>query len=168
MERLIQQIFMYRQKIKKPTVVTYHNYAKVTVGSTKMMGTNARIQIYKGGKWITVKTVKDYNCYKATTVKNLKPLTTYKFRTQAYANGTTGTPSDVVTLKTGSAVKPAVKSIKIVQKKKDESKRLDISRTLEWRLLVPTGLPQTVHMDKIQSKSNIEEESSEDRRYEDW
>ena len=116
------------------------------------MGTNARIQIYKGGKWTTVKTVKDYNCYKAITVKNLKPLTTYKFRTQAYANGTTGTPSDVVTLKTGSAVKPAV----------------NISRTLEWKLLVPTGLPQTVHMDKIQSKSNIEEESSEDRRYEDW
>lgn len=106
------------EKLKKPTVVTYHNYAKVTVGSTKMMGTNARIQIYKGGKWTTVKTVKDYNCYKATTVKNLKPFTTYKFRTQAYANGAIGTPSDVVTLKTGSAVKPAVKSIKIVQKKK--------------------------------------------------
>ena len=111
-------LYVPAEKLKKPTVVTYHNYAKVTVGSTKMMGTNARIQIYKGGKWITVKTVKDYNCYKATTVKNLKPLTTYKFRTQAYANGTTGTPSDVVTLKTGSAVKPAVKSIKIVQKKK--------------------------------------------------
>ncbi|MFR7763760.1 MAG: fibronectin type III domain-containing protein, partial [Eubacterium sp.] len=111
-------LYVPAEKLKKPTVVTYHNYAKVTVGSTKMMGTNARIQIYKGGKWTTVKTVKDYNCYKAITVKNLKPLTTYKFRTQAYANGTTGTPSDVVTLKTGSAVKPAVKSIKIVQKKK--------------------------------------------------
>lgn len=83
-----------------------------------MMGTNARIQIYKGGKWTTVKTVNYMYCPDAMKIKNLKPLTTYKFRTQAYANGTTGTPSDVVTVKTGSAVKPAVKSIKIVQKKK--------------------------------------------------
>ena len=70
-------LYVPAEKLKKPTVVTYNNYAKVTVGSTKMMGTNARIQIYKGGKWITVKTVKDYNCYKATTVKNLKPFTTF-------------------------------------------------------------------------------------------
>lgn len=84
----------------------------------EQMGTNARIQIYKGGKWTTVKTVNYMYCPDAMKIKNLKPLTTYKFRTQAYANGTTGTPSDVVTVKTGSAVKPAVKSIKIVQKKK--------------------------------------------------
>lgn len=52
------------------------------------------------------------------TIKRLKPLTNYKFRVQAYANGMTGTPSNIVTMKTGSKVKPAVKSIKIVQRKK--------------------------------------------------
>ena len=50
-------LYVPAEKLKKPKVIAYHNYAKVTVGSAKMMGTNARIQIYKGGKWTTVKTV---------------------------------------------------------------------------------------------------------------
>lgn len=106
------------EKLKKPEVVTYHNYAKVNAGFPKKNGTYIRIQVYKGGKWVTAKTVKPGYYGDKNKVKDLKPLTTYKFRTQAYANGKNGTPSDVVTLKTGSAVKPAVKSIKIVQKKK--------------------------------------------------
>ena len=81
-------LYVPAEKFKKPKVIAYHNYAKVTVGSAKMMGTNARIQIYKGGKWTTVKTVNYMYCPDAMKIKNLKPLTTYKFRTQAYANGT--------------------------------------------------------------------------------
>ena len=45
-------------------------------------------------------------------------MTNYKFRLQSYANGMTGDPSDVVTMKTGSSKKPAVKSIKVVKRKK--------------------------------------------------
>ena len=45
-------------------------------------------------------------------------MTKYKFRLQSYANGMTGEPSDVVTMKTGSSKKPVVKSIKVVKRKK--------------------------------------------------
>ena len=82
--------------------------------------TSVRIQVLKKGKWTTAKTIGYFSCGNSNpvTIKRLKPLTNYKFRVQAYANGMTGTPSNIVTMKTGSKVKPAVKSIKIVQRKK--------------------------------------------------
>lgn len=108
------------EKLKKPRVATGYNSAKFWVDYPHKLQTSVRIQVLKKGKWTTAKTLGYFSCGNSNpvTIKGLKPLTNYKFRVQAYANGMTGTPSDVVTMKTGSKVKPAIKSIKIVQRKK--------------------------------------------------
>ena len=59
-------------------------------------------------------------------------MTNYKFRLQSYANGMTGDPSDVVTMKTGSSKKPAVKSIKVVKRKKVTVRGM-VAKTLDRR-----------------------------------
>ena len=108
------------EKLKKPRVATGYNSAKFWVDYPNKLQTSVRIQVLKKGKWTTAKTLGYFSCGNSNpvTIKGLKPLTNYKFRVQAYANGMTGTPSDVVTMKTGSKKKPAIKSIKIVQRKK--------------------------------------------------
>ncbi len=108
------------EKLKKPRVATGYNSAKFWVDYPHKLQTSVRIQVLKKGKWTTAKTLGYFSCGNSNpvTIKGLKPLTNYKFRVQAYANGMTGTPSDVVTMKTGSKKKPAIKSIKIVQRKK--------------------------------------------------
>ena len=108
------------EKLSKPRVATGYNSAKFWVDYPNKLQTSVRIQVLKKGKWTTAKTLGYFSCGNSNpvTIKGLKPLTNYKFRVQAYANGMTGTPSDVVTMKTGSKVKPAIKSIKIVQRKK--------------------------------------------------
>lgn len=108
------------EKLKKPRVDTGYNSAKFWVDYPNKLQTSVRIQVLKKGKWTTAKTLGYFSCGNSNpvTIKGLKPLTNYKFRVQAYANGMTGTPSDVVTMKTGSKKKPAIKSIKIVQRKK--------------------------------------------------
>ena len=108
------------EKLKKPRVATGYNSAKFWVDYPNKLQTSVRIQVLKKGKWTTAKTLGYFSCGNSNpvTIKGLKPLTNYKFRVQAYANGMTGTPSDIVTMKTGSKKKPAIKSIKIVQRKK--------------------------------------------------
>ena len=108
------------EKLKKPRGATGYNSAKFWVDYPNKLQTSVRIQVLKKGKWTTAKTLGYFSCGNSNpvTIKGLKPLTNYKFRVQAYANGMTGTPSDVVTMKTGSKKKPAIKSIKIVQRKK--------------------------------------------------
>ena len=108
------------EKLSKPRVATGYNSAKFWVDYPNKLQTSVRIQVLKKGKWTTAKTLGYFSCGNSNpvTIKGLKPLTNYKFRVQAYANGMTGTPSDVVTMKTGSKKKPAIKSIKIVQRKK--------------------------------------------------
>ena len=108
------------EKLKKPRVATGYNSAKFWVDYPNKLQTSVRIQVLKKGKWMTAKTLGYFSCGNSNpvTIKGLKPLTNYKFRVQAYANGMTGTPSDIVTMKTGSKKKPAIKSIKIVQRKK--------------------------------------------------
>lgn len=108
------------EKLKKPRVATGYNSAKFWIDYPNKLQTSVRIQVLKKGKWTTAKTIGYFSCGNSNpvTIKGLKPLTNYKFRVQAYANGMTGTPSNIVTMKTGSKVKPAVKSIKIVQRKK--------------------------------------------------
>ena len=108
------------EKLKKPRVATGYNSAKFWVDYPHKLQTSVRIQVLKKGKWTTAKTLGYFSCGNSNpvTIKGLKPLTNYKFRVQAYANGMTGTPSDIVTMKTGSKKKPAIKSIKIVQRKK--------------------------------------------------
>ena len=108
------------EKLKKPRVATGYNSAKFWIDYPNKLQTSVRIQVLKKGKWTTAKTLGYFSCGNSNpvTIKGLKPLTNYKFRVQAYANGMTGTPSDVVTMKTGSKKKPAIKSIKIVQRKK--------------------------------------------------
>lgn len=98
----------------------WYNSAKFWVDYPNKLQTSVRIQVLKKGKWTTAKTLGYFSCGNSNpvTIKGLKPLTNYKFRVQAYANGMTGTPSDIVTMKTGSKKKPAIKSIKIVQRKK--------------------------------------------------
>ena len=108
------------EKLKKPRVATGYNSAKFWVDYPNKLQTSVRIQVLKKGKWTTAKTIGYFSCGNSNpvTIKGLKPLTTYKFRVQAYANKMAGPPSAVVKMKTGSKVKPAVKSIKIVQRKK--------------------------------------------------
>ena len=108
------------EKLSKPRVATGYNSAKFWVDYPNKLQTSVRIQVLKKGKWTTAKTLGYFSCGNSNpvTIKGLKPLTNYKFRVQAYANGMAGTPSDVVTMKTGSKKKPAIKSIKIVQRKK--------------------------------------------------
>ena len=108
------------EKLSKPRVATGYNSAKFWVDYPNKLQTSVRIQVLKKGKWTTAKTLGYFSCGNSNpvTIKGLKPLTNYKFRVQAYANGMTGTPSDIVTMKTGSKKKPAIKSIKIVQRKK--------------------------------------------------
>ena len=108
------------EKLSKPRVATGYNSAKFWVDYPNKLQTSVRIQVLKNGKWTTAKTLGYFSCGNSNpvTIKGLKPLTNYKFRVQAYANGMAGTPSDVVTMKTGSKKKPAIKSIKIVQRKK--------------------------------------------------
>lgn len=108
------------EKLKKPRVATGYNSAKFWVDYPNKLQTSVRIQVLKKGKWTTAKTLGYFSCGNSNpvTIKGLKPLTNYKFRVQAYANGMTGTPSDIVTMKTGSKKKPVIKSIKIVQRKK--------------------------------------------------
>ena len=108
------------EKLSKPRVATGYNSAKFWVDYPNKLQTSVRIQVLKNGKRTTAKTLGYFSCGNSNpvTIKGLKPLTNYKFRVQAYANGMTGTPSDVVTMKTGSKKKPAIKSIKIVQRKK--------------------------------------------------
>ena len=108
------------EKLKKPRVATGYNSAKFWIDYPNKRNTSVRIQVLKNGKWTTAKTIGYYSCGTSNpvTIKGLKPLTNYKFRLQSYANGMTGDPSDVVTMKTGSSKKPAVKSIKVVKRKK--------------------------------------------------
>lgn len=108
------------EKLSKPRVATGYNSAKFWVDYPNKLQTSVRIQVLKNGKWTTAKTLGYFSCGNSNpvTIKGLKPLTNYKFRVQAYANGMTGTPSDIVMMKTGSKKKPAIKSIKIVQRKK--------------------------------------------------
>ena len=108
------------EKLKKPRVATGYNSAKFWVDYPNKLQTSVRIQVLKKGKWTTAKTIGYNSCGTSNpvTIKGLKPLTNYKFRLQSYANGMTGDPSDVVTMKTGSSKKPAVKSIKVVKRKK--------------------------------------------------
>ena len=108
------------EKLKKPRVATGYNSAKFWIDYPNKRNTSVRIQVLKNGKWTTAKTIGYYSCGTSNpvTIKGLKPLTNYKFRLQSYANGMTGEPSDVVTMKTGSSKKPAVKSIKVVKRKK--------------------------------------------------
>lgn len=98
------------EKLKKPRVATGYNSAKFWVDYPNKLQTSVRIQVLKKGKWTTAKTLGYFSCGNSNpvTIKGLKPLTNYKFRVQAYANGMTGTPSDVVTMKTGSKKKPAI------------------------------------------------------------
>ena len=99
---------------------TFTTYVISPADYPNKLQTSVRIQVLKKGKWMTAKTLGYFSCGNSNpvTIKGLKPLTNYKFRVQAYANGMTGTPSDIVTMKTGSKKKPAIKSIKIVQRKK--------------------------------------------------
>ena len=108
------------EKLKKPRVATGYNSAKFWIDYPNKRNTSVRIQVLKKGKWTTAKTIGYNSCGTSNlvTIKGLKPLTNYKFRLQSYANGMTGDPSDVVTMKTGSSKKPAVKSIKVVKSKK--------------------------------------------------
>ena len=108
------------EKLKKPRVATGYNSAKFWIDYPNKRNTSVRIQVLKKGKWTTAKTIGYNSCGTSNpvTIKGLKPLTNYKFRLQSYANGMTGDPSDVVTMKTGSSKKPAVKSIKVVKRKK--------------------------------------------------
>ena len=108
------------EKLKKPRVATGYNSAKFWIDCPEKLNTSVRIQVLKNGKWTTAKTVGYTACGSgnSVTIKGLKPLTNYKFRLQSYANGMTGEPSDVVTMKTGSSKKPVVKSIKVVKRKK--------------------------------------------------
>ena len=108
------------EKLKKPRVATGYNSAKFWIDYPNKRNTSVRIQVLNKGKWTTAKTIGYNSCGTSNpvTIKGLKPLTNYKFRLQSYANGMTGDPSDVVTMKTGSSKKPAVKSIKVVKRKK--------------------------------------------------
>ena len=108
------------EKLKKPRVATGYNSAKFWIDYPNKRNTSVRIQVLKKGKWTTAKTIGYNSCGTSNpvTIKGLNPLTNYKFRLQSYANGMTGDPSDVVTMKTGSSKKPAVKSIKVVKRKK--------------------------------------------------
>ena len=93
------------EKLKKPRVATGYNSAKFWIDYPNKRNTSVRIQVLKKGKWTTAKTIGYNSCGTSNpvTIKGLKPLTNYKFRLQSYANGMTGDPSDVVTMKTGSS-----------------------------------------------------------------
>lgn len=86
------------EKLKKPRVATGYNSAKFWVDYPNKLQTSVRIQVLKKGKWTTAKTLGYFSCGNSNpvTIKGLKPLTNYKFRVQAYANGMTGTPSDIM------------------------------------------------------------------------
>ena len=153
------------EKLKKPRVATGYNSAKFWVDYPNKLQTSVRIQVLKKGKWTTAKTLGYFSCGNSNpvTIKGLKPLTNYKFRVQAYANGMTGTPSDIVTMKTGSKKKPAIKSIKIVQRKKVTVKGWWRKHWIGGRISRYEWVPPYTYT-KYKVKVTLEK-STENRRY---
>ncbi len=106
----------------KPTkAITTYNSAKITFAYPRREGTKIHLQQKKGKKWVTVKTVIPSNTVSPSsevTVKNLKALTSYQFRTIIQSGNSYGKASPAITVKTGSKIKPKIKSIKISEFKK--------------------------------------------------
>ena len=106
----------------KPTkAITTYNSAKITFAYPRREGTKIHLQQKKGTKWITVKTVIPSNTLSPSsevTVKNLKALTSYQFRTIIQSGNSYGKASPAITVKTGSKTKPKIKSIKTSEFKK--------------------------------------------------
>lgn len=120
------------EKLKKPRVATGYNSASSGIDYPNKRNTSVRIQVLKNGKWTTAKTIGYNSCGTSNpvTIKGLKPLTNYKFRLQSYANGMTGDPSDVVTMKTGSSKKPGREVNKSCKEEKSNGKRM-VAKTLD-------------------------------------
>lgn len=84
---------------------------------TSDYGDSLRVQVLKGSKWETLKTIKT-DCA-SDTISNLKPNTAYKYRFIGVVSPKNGkpalesTPSQVYTIKTGQKSKPAIASVKI-------------------------------------------------------
>lgn len=106
----------------RPTkAITTYNCAQITFAYPRREGTKIHLQQKKGTKWVTVKTVTPSNTVSPSsevTVKNLKALTSYQFRTIIQSGNSYGKASPAITAKTGSKTKPKIKSIKTSEFKK--------------------------------------------------
>lgn len=105
----------------KPTrVTTTYDSATIEFAYPRRGGTKIHLQQKKGSKWVTVKTINPSSAGPSSkvTVKKLKALSSYQFRTIIQGGNSYGKPSAVVTAKTGSKEKPKIQSIKTSNFKK--------------------------------------------------
>ena len=122
----VERTFSYAKRPSAPTfdkTDLYVSTKSLQIKKTISEWDHIRVQLYKNKKWQNV------NIPSNKIIKGLKPSTQYKIRLVKYVPASsegpelTSKPSKTITFTTGSASKPAIKSVKISNIKRKKTKR---------------------------------------------